>query len=321
MNWKANGLVGLLLLTTAAMANAQDYPSRPMTVIMPFVAGGVVDVATRAVLDEVANKMGQPVLVDNKPGAEGLVGTQAAKRAAADGYTLLGTAQYIVTTPMLRNRPGFALSDFTPVALIGGGPNVIVVSPTLPVKTLREFVDYARARPGQLNAGTGSRGGSVHLGTEGFMEMTGVQMQSVPYKGAPEMIPSLISGQLHFALMPAAIAAPVVNSGKVTALAVGAPARVGLMPDVASIVEAGFPVDTIAFPWYAIMARTGTPQPVIARWNAEINAALRSSKVIERLRGLGVVPSSQSVAGFEDMLKDEQMRWATLFRLRNIHPE
>ncbi|GAA4353774.1 tripartite tricarboxylate transporter substrate binding protein [Variovorax defluvii] len=265
--------------------------------------------------------MPQPILVDNKPGAEGLLGTQVAKRASADGYTLLGTAQYLVTTPMLRTNPGFALSDFTPVAVIGGGPNVIVVSPTLPVKTLKEFIEYARARPGQLNAGTGSRGGSVHLGTETFMHTTGVKMQTVPYKGSPEMIPSLINGQLHFALMPAAVAAPVVKSGKVTALAVGAPVRVALLPDVPSIVEAGSPAETVAFPWYAIVARAGTPAPIVARWNADINAALRSPKVLERLKGIGVVPTSMSVAGFEEMLKDEQARWAKLFRERNIRPE
>jgi tripartite-type tricarboxylate transporter receptor subunit TctC len=191
----------------------------------------------------------------------------------------------------------------------------------LPVKTLKEFVEYARARPGHLNAGTGSRGGSVHLGTETFMSTTGVRMQQVPYKGAPEMIPSLISGQLHFALMPAAVAAPVVKAGKVTALAVGAQVRIAMLPDVPSIIEAGLPAESVVFPWYAIVARAGTPAPIVARWNAEINAALRSPKVLERLKGIGVVPTSLSVASFEEMLKDEHARWAKLFKERNIRPE
>ena len=135
------------------------------------------------------------------------------------------------------------------------------------------------------------------------------------------MIPSLISGQLHFALMPATVAAPIIKTGKVTALAVGAPVRIALIPDIPSIVEAGLSAESIAFPWYAIVARAGTPAPVIARWNAEINAALRSPKVIERLKGIGVVPTVRTVSGFDEMLKDESARWAKLLNERNIRPE
>jgi tripartite-type tricarboxylate transporter receptor subunit TctC len=314
-------LAGLLFAAAACAAGAQEYPTRPVTVVMPFVAGGVVDVATRVVLEDVATRWPQPIIIDNKPGAEGLIGTQLAKRASADGYTLLGAAQYIVTSPLLRTNPGYALSDFTPVAIIGGGPNVIVTSPSLPVKTLKEFVDYARARPGQLNAATGSRGGSVHLGTETFMQATGIQMQTVPFKGAPDMIPSLVSGQLAFALLPASVAVPVIKAGKVKPLAVAAPVRVALLPEVPTVVEAGFPADSVVFPWYGIMARAGTPAAVVARWNAEINTALHSPKVIERLKGMGVVATAHTIGEFDEMLKQEQARWTKLFRERDIRPE
>ena len=314
-------LGSLLLAAVTLSASAQDYPTRPVTVIMPFVAGGVVDVATRAVLDEIGTHWPQPIIVENKLGAEGLIGTQVAKRANADGYTLLAAAQYIITTPMLRSNAGYALSEFKPVALIGSGPNVIVTSPTLPVRTLREFVDYARARPGKLNAATGSRGGSAHLGAEVFMHTTGIQMQTVPFKSAAEMIPSLISGQLAFALLPASVAAPVVNAGRVKALAVGAPVRVSLLPEVPTVVEAGLPADSVVFPWYGLMARAGTPASIVARWNVEINAALRSPKVIERLKNMGIVPTIQSVEGFDRMLRDEQARWIKLFKERNIRHE
>jgi tripartite-type tricarboxylate transporter receptor subunit TctC len=159
------------------------------------------------------------------------------------------------------------------------------------------------------------------MGTEALMQATGIQMQLVPFKGAPDMIPSLVSGQMAVAWLPAAVAMPVIQTGKVRPLAVGAPSRVSTLPEVPTLSEAGLPPESVVFPWYGLMASASTPTPIVMRWNAEIATALRSPKVTARLKGMGVVPTSQTLGEFDQMLKDEQLRWTKLFRERNIRPE
>lgn len=321
MRVSSSHITAFLLALGMGFAHAQDYPQRPIAVIVAYPAGGMVDSVTRVVLEPVAKSLSQPVLVENRPGAEGTIGALAVKRAAADGYTLLSAGSFVETSPLLKLNPAFQSSDFTPVGIIGQGANVIVTSPKLPVTTLKEFIAYARARPAQLNAATGSKGGSVYLGTELFMHSTGVQMNPVPFRGANEMIPSLASGELHLAFLPASIATAMIKLGKVKALAVVAPVRLVNLPEVPTVLEAGLPASGMVAPWYGLVARTGTPEPVVARWNAEIGAALRSPAVREKLQQLGVTPMSLSVAEYGRMLAAERLQWATLFKERGIKPD
>jgi len=303
------------------LAVAQDYPSRPITVIVPYSAGGVLDVATRLVADDIATRTGATIVVENRTGADGSIGTHAAIRANADGYTLLAVAPFLVTAPMLRKEAGFKTMDFTPIGLLGVGPNIAVTSPSLPVRTLKEFIDYARARPGKLNAAISARGGSMHLGVEVFMDTTGVQMQTIPFRGAPDSLPSLMRGEISFALLPVSVATPLIKAGKLKPLAVASPVRLAALPEVPTMAEAGAPAENAQAVWYALVARAGTPAAAVKWWNDRINEAVKAPRVSEAYSKMSVIPAGRSVEEFASMLKDEERNWSSRFKKLNIQPE
>ena len=299
-------------------AAAQEFPSRPVKVIVPYAPGGVVDVVTRSVTDKLAALWQQPVVVEPKPGANGYIGADAVKNAPADGYTLLTGAQFVVVSPVIDPNTRFRHTDFTPVAMIGAPPNVFVVPASLPVKTLKDFVAYAKARPGKLNTAQMGIGGSNHLGMETFMQMTGIDVVNVGYKGAPPMIPDLVSGQLHIVLAPLSVALPSLQAGKIRALAVNATTRISSLPDVPTLVEAGFPAEAVVMPWFGLMAPKGTPPAVVERINISVNQALADPVVQQRLKTLDTIVTPMSAAGFAKLVADENVRWIKLARQRNI---
>ncbi len=302
-------------------ARAQDaWPSRPVRVIVPFPAGGVVDLVTRAVTDRLAVVLKQPFVVEPRPGANGNIGTEAAARAAPDGYTLLTATPATVTQPLLSSTARFKSSDFVGVGLIGAPPNVFVVTPSLPVKTLKELVEHVRAQPGKLSVSNPGVGTSNHLGQELFFSQTKLQMVDVRYPGQPQMIPDLSSGQVHFGLLTAALALPHVREGRLRALAISAPKRWGELPDVPTVAEAGFP-DAMFLPWYGLAAPAGTPAPIVRRLSDEVLAALSTPEVAARLDKMGTQVTPASSTEFDALLKSEVERWSRIIRERNIRSE
>lgn len=302
-------------------ATAQEFPSQTVKVVVPYAPGGVVDVVTRAVTDKLAELWKQPVIVEPRPGANGYIGARAVLRSPADGYTLLTGAQFVVVAPIIDRVPQFRYTDFAPVAMIGAPPNVFIVPASLPVNSLKEFVAYAKARPGKLNTAQMGIGGSNHLGMETFMQVNGLDIVNIAYKGAPPMIPDILSGQLHIVLAPLSVALPSVKAGKVKALAVNAPTRVAALPDVPSLVEAGFPPDSVVMPWFALMAPKGTPEPVIEKINTAVNTALDDPQVKQRLNALNTIVTPMSTAEFAKLLASENARWTKLTEERNIKAE
>lgn len=309
-----------LALACAGSAFAQAYPSKPVKVIVPYPAGGVVDLVARAVTDRLVQTMGQPFIVEPRPGANANIGTEAAARAPADGYTLLMAAPFLVTNPLLSKEARWATSDFVGVGLVGAPPNLFIVAPTVPVSTLKEFVDYAKKQPGKLNVSNPGVGSSNHMGQELFFSLTGIDLVNINYKGQPPMIPEIMSGAVHFGLVTQALALPHVKAGKLKALAISAPYRSPELPDVPTVAEAGFP-DAMFLPWYGFVAPAGTPREVIRRLSDEIQAALKHPDTVGRLEKMGTQLTPGSADEFDALIKREVERWTRVIRDRNIKAE
>ncbi len=310
-----------LLGSLSTRAQAQEaWPAKPVRVIVPWPAGGVVDLVTRAVTDRLALALKQPFIIEAKPGANGNIGTENAARAAADGYTLLTASPATVTQPLLSSTARHKTSDFTGVGIIGAPPNLFVVSPSMPVRTLKELVEYVRSRPGQLSVTNPGVGTSNHLGQELFFSLTGLQMVNVRYPGQPQMIPDLASGQVHFGLVTQGLAMPHIREGRLRALAIGAPARSRDLPDLPTTAEAGFPEATF-LPWYGLVAPAATPKPIIRRLSDEVLAALKDTDVVARLDKMGTQITPGSADDFDALLKSEQERWSRVIRERNIRAD
>jgi tripartite-type tricarboxylate transporter receptor subunit TctC len=302
-------------------ARAQDaWPSKPVRVIVPFPAGGVVDLVTRAVTDRLAVVLKQPFVVEPRPGANGNIGTEAAARAAPDGYTLVTATPATVTQPLLSQAARFKTSDFVGVGLIGAPPNLFVVTPSLPVKSVNELVEHARAQPGKLSVTNPGVGTSNHLGQELFFSQTKLQMVDVRYPGQPQMIPDIASGQVHFGLLTAALALPHVREGRLRALAISAPKRWSELPDVPTVAEAGFP-EAMFLPWYGLAAPAGTPAPIVKRLSDEIVAALATPDVAARLDKMGTQVTPGSASEFDALMRSEVERWSRVIKERNIRSE
>jgi tripartite-type tricarboxylate transporter receptor subunit TctC len=308
-------------LAAPTLLRAQEaWPTRPVKVIVPFPAGGVVDLVTRAVTDRLAVTLKQPFVIEARPGANGNIGTEAAARAAADGYTLLTATPATVTQPLLSNTAKFKSTDFSGLGLVGAPPNIFCVAPSLPVRSMRELVEYARARPGQLSVSNPGIGTSNHLGQELLFSHTGLQMVQVRYPGQPQMIPDIASGQVHFGAVTSALALPQVRDGRLRALAIGSPKRWSELPDVPTMSEAGFGEATFV-PWYGLVAPAGTPRAIVRKLSDEISAALAHPDVIARLEKLGTQITPASAEEFDLLMRNEVERWGRVIRERNIRAD
>ena len=313
--------LGAPALGAGRLALAQEaWPAKPIRVIVPFPAGGVVDLVTRAVTDRLAITLKQPFVIDARPGANGNIGTEAAARAASDGYTLLTATPATVTQPLLSNTARFKSSDFSAVGLIGAPPNIFCVAPNVPVRTLKELVEYVRARPGQLSVSNPGIGTSNHLGQELFFSITGLQMIQVRYPGQPQMIPDIASGQVQFGAITSALALPHVREGRLRALAIGSPKRWSELPDVPTLGEAGF-ADATFVPWYGLVAPAATPRPIVRRLSEEVTAALAHSDVTARLEKLGTQITPGPADEFDALMRSEVERWGRIIRERNIRAD
>jgi len=302
--------LGTLLLLGSVQA--QTFPSKPLRIIVPFPAGGIVDLMARTLNEKLAAGLGQPVLVEARPGANASLGTEAVAKSDPDGHTLVLATLSHVTTPALTKTPWHPTRDFAGVAVMGHIANVAAVNPDLPAKTLREFVDYVKARPGKVNFINAGAGTSQTMSAELFKRNAGLDMVGIGYKGFPPAIPDILAGQVHFSFIPFGVAAPHVASGKLRALAVASPSRNRMFPSVPTMAEAGY-ADSQVVSWYAYLVPAATPRPVVARLNAEFAKALADPEVIARIEKIGGEPLPAGKPEEADaMLAREFERWTKL---------
>ncbi len=294
------------------------YPNRTIRIIAPVQPGGGVDLVARTVADRLGRALGQPVVVENQSGGGGVVGSLATARAAPDGYTLMvGYVGTHGTNPAVRKLPYDAVRDFTPVAMVGGTPNVLVVPPALPVATLQEFVAYAKANPGKLSYGSSGPGTLTHLAMEQFKVGVGFDMTHVAYRGIGPAITDILGGQTQALFPGLAAALPHIKAGKMRPLAVTGRARHPLLPDVPTFDELGYKgFDGVQ--WYGIVGPANLPAPIVMRLNDEINRMLATPELRERLSGEALEPMPMSPEQFGQYMRDDIARWSKLAKDRGI---
>ena len=308
------------LPTLSRTARAEGYPTRPVRLVVGFAPGGGNDITARLVGQWLSEHLGQPIVIENRPGAATNIATEAVVNAAPDGYTLLFVPPTAAINATLYEKLNFNfIRDFAPIAGIIRIPDVMVVNPSVPARTVPEFIAYAKANPGKINFASPGIGTTVHLSGELFKMMTGVDMVHVAYKGSAPSLTDLIGGQVQvsFATMPAAI--EFVRTGKLRALAVTTATRSAALPDVPTVGEfvPGYEVSS----WYGISARKGTPAEFIDKINKEINAGLADATMKGRLADLGGTTIAGSPDDFGKLVSDETEKWAKVIRAANIKPE
>ena len=302
-----------ICLTAAALpALAQGYPSKP---VVPYPPGGPLDTVARLLGQKVAECIGQPVIVENKPGAGGNIGADAVAKSPADGYTILmgAVATHAINPTLYSKIPYDPIKDFTPITLIGVTPNVLVINSALPVKDVREFIAYAKANPGKLNFGSGSSGSAGHLAGELFKSMAGVDMAHIPYKGAAPAMQDLIAGQIQLMFDNMASALPQVKGGKIRALAVTTPRRSIYAPDLPTIAESGLPGFDVST-WFGLFAPANTPKEAVARLHDEFVRALALPDVKEKFANLGIEPVGNKPEEFAAYIKAEAAKYGEVIR-------
>lgn len=307
--------------TLPAIAHAADFPSKPITLVVPFPPGGTPDILARVLSDTLSKRLGQTLVVENRVGASGNIGAQMVARAEPDGYTLLMCAFGCTVAPALYSpSPYDIVKDFAPITMLGTVPSVLVVNPRVPAKNLAEFIAYAKAHPGKLNSASSGIGGSAHLGTELLRTKAGVDVAHIPYKGAGQVAADLLGGQvdMYFDNLPASLAS--IRAGKLRALAVASDKRSPSIPDVPTFAEAGVP-DFLITPWFGIMAPAKTPPAVLDRLNQAFVAALKSPAVLSRMEQLGVdvAPGTRQALG--QFIVNENEKWKAIIQANNIRAE
>jgi tripartite-type tricarboxylate transporter receptor subunit TctC len=305
-----------LAAAVVSPAAAQGYPERPIRMLVGFPPGGGVDIAARLMAVEMQKTLGQPITVENRSGAAGNIATDAAAKAAPDGYTLLmGNTGSLSINPALYPKLAFDVQrDLAPVGLVSTSPLVVLVHPSQPAKTLAELIAQGKKDKGRISYGTGGAGSISHLAFELLKAQTGADMVHVPYRGGAPAITDLLAGQLQVVVEGVPIAAPFLSSQKLRALAVTSPKRSPALPEVPTAAEAGFP-DFTATAWYGIAVPAGTPAPIVAKLNAAINTALRDPGLREKLAQQGSEPAGGTPAQFGDFLHKELARWANAVKV------
>jgi tripartite-type tricarboxylate transporter receptor subunit TctC len=302
------------MIAAAACATAQNYPNRPIRLVVPFPPGGAVDVIGRVVAPPLSERLGQALVVDNRGGANAIIGTDIAAKAAPDGYTLLIVpAGHAITPNVSRKLPYDTVKDLAAVGLVGNGAYVLVIHPGLPVKSVSEFVAYARARPGKLNYAATGYGNATHLAGELFKVLTGVDMVYILYKGGGPALTDVISGQVSAFFAGVASSAAHIKSGKVRALGVTTARRAAALPDIPTIAETGVPGYEVDG-WYGILAPARTPQAIIQRLNAEINAVVATQEAKDRLLAVGLQARGGTPDEFHQMIVKDIARWANVVK-------
>src|SRR5688572_19888523 len=311
------------VLATAIPAAAQDtYPSKPVRIVVPYPAGGVADLLPRTVGAKLAEKWKQPVVVENKPGASGNIGMAEGARAEADGYTMVlaPTGNLTVNQFLFKELPFDVQKDFTPVTVLATSPNVLVVHPSVPVKTFKELIAYARANPGKLNFSSPGSGSGAHLAGELLNVEAGIKSVHVPYKGMAPAVSDLVGGQVQMMFAGISTALPHIRAGRLVPLAIASPQRSAQLPDVPTVAESGFPGFDVTS-WYGIVVRTGTPPAIVKKLHADMAEALAAPDVKEKLAGLGLDPLGNTPEEFARLIAAESRKWSEIVRKADIKPQ
>ena len=314
-------LLALLLAALAAPALAQTYPTKPVRLIISFTPGSSTDIIGRAVAAKLQEVWSQPVVAENRPGAGGTVGSEFVVRSDPDGYTLLANSSAHAANPgMYKELRYDTMRDFVNLALLGGGPNVLMVGPGTGWKTLKDFVDAAKSAPGKLNFSSAGMGSGTHFNLEKLKLALGIDVQHIPYKGTPEAIGDTIAGRVCCYWAPLNAALPHVNGGKALALAVSSAQRSPLLPNVPSVAEQGYPGFDYTL-WVGLWGPAKIPPEVAAKINKDVNAALASPDLRERLTKLGTVPGNLTIPQFTDFVRKEIEETKTILQAAGIKPQ
>jgi tripartite-type tricarboxylate transporter receptor subunit TctC len=303
-----------LLLALSLNAYSQEWPSRPIRLILPFPPGGGTDILGRLIAERLSVSLGQPVVTENRGGAGGNVGAEAAARSAPDGYTIVLVAPSLAISPTLYSKINYdPVKDFAPVSLVATVPNVMITQPSIPAENLQEFIAFAKTKPGALNFGSGGAGTSNHLAGELFNIVAGTKLVHIPYKGVNLAMQDVLSGNVHLVFIGIPAATPHIKAGKLRALALVAPQRLSALPDVPTVAEAGlkdFEVTT----WYGVLAPAGTPRPIVMRLNSELVKIMHSPELKEKLAASGTEPLTSTPEEFAAYIKREMTKWGDVIR-------
>ena len=322
MKKRVGSIACILAALAAFQACPQDYPAKPVRIVVPFSPGGVADNSARVVADSLGARLGQQILVENRPGASGNIGTQAVAQASPDGYTLLlGFDGTMVINPHVFPKIPFdTLKDFAPVTKLGDATLILVAHPSVPARNLAEFIAHAKARSGSFAYGTSGTGGTPHLAGELLKLRTGIALEHVPYKGGGQAITDAVGGQIPLVFTAIATAQQYVRAGRLVGLGVPGARRSAALPDVPTFVESGLPGFDVSS-WTGIFAPAGTPRPVIDKLQRELAAVLRTAFVRERYAVLGIEPVGNSPQEFGDQVRADLARWEKVVKEANVRLE
>jgi len=311
----------LLLPFLISFAAAQSYPNRPVRIIVPFPPGGAVDISARLMQPGLEKALGQPVIVDNRPGASGVVGTDQVAKAAPDGHTLgVAFATHTVNPAVNAKLPYDTERDLAPVILIGKNPLLLLVNSKLPVRNLKEFIDYAKANPGKLNYATPGAASQAHLIIEWLSGLSGIKMQHIPYRGGAPAVMGTVAGETQLTAMSPLASMAQIEAGALRPIATGSVTRDKQFPDLPTIAESGFPgFEAVA--WVGMFAPAGTPREIVERLNGEINKLIQVPETVAKLEQQGVTPAGGTPEQFGEFIAAEIRRWTEAARANNIRAE
>jgi tripartite-type tricarboxylate transporter receptor subunit TctC len=311
------GLALAAILAALPGAGAQDYPSRPVKIIVPFPAGGTADVMPRVIGEWLSRKWGQPVVVENRTGAAGNIGAEAVAKAEPDGYTLLSAPPPpLVINQNLYPKLGFDPTEFVPIVIMGRVPNALVINAKLPFNSVAELIAYAKANPGKLTSATQGNGTTSHLTSELFQLMADVKFQHVPYRGSAPALTDLVAGSVDLMFDNLGVSLPLVKGGQLKLLGVATPKRMASLPDVPTIAETLPGFESAA--WFAIVAPPKTPQAVVDKINADVNEALRQGDIVQRLAQLSAEPIGGTPQATAAYMREEIERWHKVIKAANV---
>ncbi|MGY3618804.1 Bug family tripartite tricarboxylate transporter substrate binding protein [Bradyrhizobium sp. USDA 10063] len=325
LSWKKRLCAAIAALAVGAAfwpAQAQDYPNRPITLVIPFAPGGSTSIVGRGIAEKMSELLGEKIVIDNRPGAGGTVGTKAVAKSDPDGYTLvLGYTGTLAIGPSLYKKAGYdPRKDFAPIGMIGNAPNSLVVHPSFPAKSVAELIAYARQNPGKVSFGSAGAGTASHITGEYFARSAGISLVHIPYKGTGPALVDLIGGHIPMAFAPIPASHANVSAGTLRALAVTSLARSGLLPEVPTIAEAGVPGFDASL-YYGLAAPAGTPRPIIDKLNKVLRDALASDEVKRQLGSDGTEITPGSPEDYADFIDKDEKKWAQLVKASGVEPE
>jgi tripartite-type tricarboxylate transporter receptor subunit TctC len=314
------GLLAAAALAAAVPAHSQNYPTKPVRIIAPFAPGGGTDFIARQVADRLGQKLGQPVLVDNRPGAGGNLGAELAIKSPADGYTLLLIAGSFTVNASLYKLPYDSGTDISPIIQLSQGPFVVVVPNSVKAANLKDFIAQAKAEPGKLSYASAGAGSITHLATELFLDMAKIKIVHVPYKGTGPAQTDTIAGTTQLLFGSVATTLPFVKQGRLKALAVTTPKRIAAAPEIPTVSEAGVPGYEVVL-WHGLIGPKGIPKPIVDKLNAAANEVMKAREMEEKLAGEGVTPAGGTSEEFGKLIRADIARWAKVVKQANVKIE